>query len=292
MPALNEQTRLNVPPLTAIERVGWTLLIDGEGPNWISTDARGAWVFRALAAAPFSFATLVERYAAHHQLETGKAWVHMQSFVGEAIRHGLISLTPFGDRPYLGRAHYLRVARLRECWLHTNNSCNLSCAHCLVSSSPKGESGLPASTWRSVIAQAVTLGVDRFYITGGEPFIRPDLPELIQLITTTHKTELIILTNATLFAGPRKALLEPFDRARVKFQVSLDGSTPQINDPIRGAGSFKATVEGMKELRARGFDVTMTTVATSGNLHDLPSLTQLAASCGVRSFNSGMGTSF
>ncbi len=313
MPELNEKTVLHVPPLTTIPRegwshplpgvgpadpdrsaiqvsgadrqqgVGWTLLIDGDGPNWVSTDARGAWVFRTLAETPMPFATLVERYAAQHRLETGKAWVHMQAFVSEAIRHHMISLAPFGERPYLGRAHYLTVSRLRECWLHTNNSCNLSCAHCLVSSSPKGEPGLPTAAWRSLIEQAVGLGADRFYITGGEPFVRPDLPEIIQCITKTHKTELIILTNATLFAGSRKTLLESFDRERVKFQVSVDGSTPEINDPIRGAGSFKATVEGMKALREHGFDVTITTVATGANLEDLPNITRLADACGVRS---------
>ena len=283
MPELNEKTLLHVPPLTTIPCEAWTLLIDGDAPNWVSTDARGAWVFRELVESSLSFATLVERYAAHHHLETGKAWVHMHAFVSEAIRHGLVSFSPFGERSYLGRAHYLNVSRLRECWLHTNNSCNLSCAHCLVSSSPKGEQGLPTAAWRSLIEQAVGLGVDRFYITGGEPFVRSDLPELIECITRTHKTELIILTNATLFAGPRKALLDQFDREKLKFQVSVDGSTPQINDPIRGSGSFNAAVEGMKELRSCGFEVTITTVATGANLDDLPNVTKLAEACGVRS---------
>jgi MoaA/NifB/PqqE/SkfB family radical SAM enzyme/ubiquinone/menaquinone biosynthesis C-methylase UbiE len=141
---------------------------------------------------------------------------------------------------------------------------------------------LLTATWRSVIDQAVALGVDRFYITGGEPFVRPDMPALVSYITQTHAIELIVLTNATLFRGPRQGILDRFDRDRVKFQVSLDGSTPVINDPIRGAGSFEATVEGLRELARRGFDVTLTTVATGRNLEDLPNLTRLAQECGVR----------
>lgn len=282
MPELNERTVLHVPALTTIAREAWTLFVDGEAPNWVSTDSRGAWVFAALAASPTPFSQLVDRYASTAHLDTGKAWVHMQAFVSDAIRHSMISLAPIGERPYLGRSHYLRVSRLRECWLHTNNSCNLSCGHCLVSSSPRGEAGLPTAAWRSLIEQAAGLGVDRFYITGGEPFVRQDLSELIELITGTHKTELIILTNATLFAGARRTLLERLDRGRVKFQVSIDGSTSKMNDPIRGTGSFDATVEGLRELRRRGFDVTVTTVATGGNLEDLPNITKLAGSCGVR----------
>ncbi len=283
MAELNHQAVLYTPPLTRIERQGWTIFVDGEAPNWVSTDEPGTWIVQQLQESPCHFSALVSRYASCFQVDNGKAWVHMHAFVSEAIRHGLISLAPFGPRPYLGRAHYLSVSRLRECWLHTNNSCNLSCSHCLVSSSPKGEKGLPTTAWRSLIEQAVGLGADRFYITGGEPFVRADMPELIALITKTHKTELIILTNATLFIGPRQALLDTFDRKRVKFQVSIDGSTPEINDPIRGTGSFNAAVEGMKELRSRGFDVTITTVATGANLDDLPNITELAESCGVRS---------
>ena len=283
MPELNERTLLHVPTLTAIERGEWTLFVDGEAPNWISTDARGAWLMRILIDSPRQFSTLVERYAAQYQLETGKAWVHVQAFVSETLRHGVTGLQAFDRQPYEGRAAYLTLSRLRECWLHTNNSCNLSCQHCLVSSSPRGEQGLPTERWRVLIDQAVALGVDRFYMTGGEPFVRQDLPELISQITKTHGIELIILTNATLFTGPRRVVLDGLDRARVKFQVSIDGSTAAINDPIRGKGSLEATIAGLKELSRRGFDVTITTVATSSNLDDLPHITRLAESCGVRS---------
>jgi MoaA/NifB/PqqE/SkfB family radical SAM enzyme/ubiquinone/menaquinone biosynthesis C-methylase UbiE len=283
MADLNHQTVLYAPLLTQIEREGWTFFVDGEAPNWTSADERGAWLLRAIGEHPLPFSELVARYSARFQLDGGKAWVHVHAFVSDALRHGILSLAPVERPPYQGRAAHLRVSRLREAWLHTNNSCNLACSHCLVSSSPKGERGLPTATWRRLIKEVIALGVDRCYMTGGEPFVRPDLPELIQLITDTHGIELIILTNATLFAGPRKAQLDDLDRTKVRFQVSLDGSTPAINDPIRGKGSFNAAVAGLRELAARGFDVTLTTVATGGNLHDLPNLTRLAAAAGVRS---------
>jgi len=282
MPELNEHTVLYRPALTRIERDGATIFVDAEGPNWVSTDARGAWLLGTAMERPHPFSHVVSRYAHTYQLDTAKAWVHVQAFVSEALRHGILSLRPVERPPYLGRSRYLTVSRLRECWLHTNNSCNLSCAHCLVSSSPNGEPGLSTAFWRSMIEQAVALGVDRFYITGGEPFVRSDLPELLQEITERHRIEVIILTNATLFLTPRRRLLDALDRTLVKFQVSVDGSTPEINDPIRGTGSFAAAVAGMQELTRQGFDVTLTTVATGGNLDDLPNLVRLAKACGVR----------
>ena len=282
MPELNHRSVLYAPSLSVIARQGWTVFVDGEAPNWVSTDERGAWILQQPMDRPCDFAALVSRYGAHVQTDSAKAWVHVHAFVSEALRHGILSLAPVERPPYLGRSQHLRLSRLRECWFQTNNSCNLTCAHCLVSSSPRGDRGLPAETWRSLVDQAAALGVDRFYITGGEPFVRPDMPELVRYITETKETELIVLTNATLFTGSRRDMLDQFNRELVKFQVSVDGSTPEINDPIRGAGSFNMTVEGLRELARSGFDVTLTTVATSSNLDDLPNLTRLAQRCGVR----------
>jgi len=282
MPELNERTVLHSRALTQVERKHATVLIDAEGPNWVSADRRGAWLLRAAMEPPAPFSQLVSRYGHHHQLDSAKAWVHVQALVSEALRHGILSLRPVEYPPYAGRDHYLSVSRLRECWLHMNNSCNLSCAHCLVSASPRGEHGLSTVFWRSIIDQAAALGVDRFYITGGEPFVRDDLPKVLRHITEHHRIEVIVLTNATLFQAPRRRVLESLNRELVKFQVSVDGSTPAINDPIRGKGSFAATASGMQELARYGFEMTLTTVATGGNLDDLPNLTRLAKACGAR----------
>ena len=283
MPELNQESVIYSPPLTEVRRPDWTVFLDGESPNWVAVDERGAWLLRIIGERPMRFSELVARYGGQFQLDSGKTWVHVQAFVSEAFRHQILSLAPVEYPPYQGRSAHLRLSRLREAWLHTNNSCNLACGHCLVSSSPKGEPGLPTATWRRLIEEVIALGVDRCYITGGEPFVRQDLPELIRLITDTHGIDLIILTNATLFAGPRKLLLDGLDRTKVRFQVSIDGSTPAINDPIRGKGSFTAAIAGLQELSRRGFDVTLTTVVTGANLTDLPNLVRLASSAGVRS---------
>jgi len=202
MPELNHQTTLHVPSLSVMPREGWTVFVDGEAPNWISTDERGAWLLQRLAESPVSFSRLVSRYESHFNMENGKAWVHVHAFVAEAVRHGIVGLAPFGRPPYHGRAGHLMLSRLRESWLHPNNSCNLSCHHCLVSSSPRGEEGLPTAAWTGLIDQVAGLGVDRFYLTGGEPFVRRDLPELIHRITEHHEIEL-------------DQLHQPFGRGRV-----------------------------------------------------------------------------
>ena len=87
MPELNQQTLLYAPPLTAIPRPAWTLVVDGEAPNWASVDERGAWLLHAIGERPLRFSELVSRYGGRFQLESGKAWVHVHAFVSEALRH-------------------------------------------------------------------------------------------------------------------------------------------------------------------------------------------------------------
>lgn len=115
---------------------------------------------------------------------------------------------------------------------------------CLVSSGPDGEKGPAQDFLLAAIEQAYELGARRFYFTGGEPFARPDLFELIRFVTEDKGSELVVMTNATMLSGERLKRLESFDRVKLKFQVSLDGATAAVNDEIRGAGVFEKASAG------------------------------------------------
>ena len=205
MVELTDKTVLHLPSLTRFVRDGIYFFIDGEAPNWIATDGRGSGILD-LIDGKRPFGEIAREYAAIQPTQTmdgAKAWLHVHSFVREALRHGFLSTTSFRRPPYTGRADYLQPTRLREFWFHTNNSCNLTCAHCLVESHPGGDPGLTTDRLKSIIDDVSDLGAHRFYFTGGEPFVRKDIFELIEYITQNKKAELIILTNATLFRGPR-----------------------------------------------------------------------------------------
>jgi MoaA/NifB/PqqE/SkfB family radical SAM enzyme/SAM-dependent methyltransferase len=248
----------------------------------VAVDARGAEILRRLDGRT-PFGALVSWYSGQWNLEAGKAWLHVHEFLQSCLRSGFLSLQPFSRQAYEGRSAYAAPAGLKELWLHTNNSCNLACTHCLVNSGPGETPGMPGPQLRRVISEAVELGVERFYMTGGEPFVRPDIDDLIRLITEEYSREVIILTNATLFRGPRGAALDSFSRERVKFQVSVDGARAETNDPIRGAGTFEKALDGMALLSELRFDVSLTTVVTRQNLQELTLLTEHAARGGAKS---------
>jgi len=255
------------------------LLIDAEAPNWLATSASGAEILSRFDGQR-SFGQVVIDYRTRSGLEWAKAWQHVDTLTRDALRHGFLSNVPVERGAYRGRAAHLAGTSLSELWIHTNNSCNLSCGHCLVSSGPGGDRGLATDRLLDVIEQARSLGTARFYFTGGEPLLRNDLAALCNAALEDPAAELALLTNGILFQGPRYERLKGLDRDRVRLQISLDGSRPEINDPIRGAGSFERIVAGIERAIQDGFQVTVTTAITESNAHDVPEVTQLVARLG------------
>ncbi|HLG29213.1 MAG TPA: radical SAM protein, partial [Candidatus Brocadiales bacterium] len=230
-------------------------------------------------------------YANEFSMDTAKAWLHVDTFLKDALRYKFVSPQPITNPPYSGRTDFIKPEKLNELWIHTNNNCNLTCTHCLVNSSPAGDRGLPTENIKGIINDSCRHGTERFYITGGEPFVRNDMFEVLHYITEKKHKEVAVLTNGTLLNGwhgqTRLSVRKPhslsnLDSGRIKIQISLDGSKPEINDAIRGKGSFEQILNGIKYTMKAGFSPTVTTTITSKNADDVPQITRLIASLGVK----------
>ena len=143
--------------------------------------------------------------------------------------------------------------------------CNLACAHCLVSSSPtnRNHEMMTRDEVRAFLEEAVSLGVKDYYFTGGEPFLNPDLLGILE--DTLRVGPATVLTNATLIRETRAAELARLlaeSRYSLEIRVSLDGLTPETNDPIRGEGSFADTLGGIRELADAGLHPIITATQT------------------------------
>ena len=131
-------------------------------------------------------------------------------------------------------------------WLYSNFHCNLACTYCCAGSSPKADPRLMSvdladAATREFVAQ----GGRELLITGGEPFLHPELEELVAV--TSAQVPVTLLTNAMLYEkGRRRATLESFDRGAVTLQVSLDSAGPGLHDRQRGAGSHAKALAGIR----------------------------------------------
>ncbi len=150
-------------------------------------------------------------------------------------------------------------------WLYLNFDCNLQCDYCCVRSSPSApRRALGIDTVRRIAREAPPLGVRAFFVTGGEPFLLPDVGEL--LLALAGAAPVTLLTNGMLFRGSRLASLRRLPRDRVTLQISVDSATPDLHDRHRGRGSWQRAVEGIGIARAEGFRVrTAATVATDAD---------------------------
>ncbi|QOV40790.1 radical SAM protein [Streptomyces ferrugineus] len=141
----------------------------------------------------------------------------------------------------------------RRLWLYTNFDCNLACVYCCAESSPKAaarrfEPALAAAVFDEFRAQ----GGREVFLTGGEPFMHPELGTLVDAATGLERT---VLTNGMIFArGNRRKTLENLDRD-VVLQISLDSATPDLHDRQRGAGSWSRALDGIALARSLGFRV-------------------------------------
>lgn len=154
-------------------------------------------------------------------------------------------------------------------WLYTNFDCNLACEYCCVRSSPKAERrALDVDLVRAIAREARALSVESIFLTGGEPFLLPDIDAMALACAEAAPTT--ILTNGALFAGKRREALERLPRDRVALQISLDSATPPRHDLLRGAGTWEKAWRGIRIARDLGFRVRLAaTVASAGEEAEL-----------------------
>ena len=182
----------------------------------------------------------------------------------------MIDLNLAIDRPPEGPAPELELRHLDTLWLQvTGTLCNLACRHCFISCGPKNESHpfMALEEVRRAVESAAAMGVKEFYFTGGEPFMHPQIREMITL--TLEHGPLSVLTNGVLIDEELAAwLAETFENARYNFdvRVSLDGTTPEENDAIRGRHTFEKILGGAVRLHQAGLNPVFTVTTCHAEL--------------------------
>ncbi len=139
-------------------------------------------------------------------------------------------------------------------WMYTNFDCNLACAYCCVRSSPRApRRALGHERIAQLAAEAAEWGVAELYLTGGEPFILPDIGQSIRACVRHRPTT--VLTNGMLFKGRRLDTLAALPREDLALQISLDSATPDRHDRNRGDGSWSRAMDGIRTALRLGFRV-------------------------------------
>ena len=163
----------------------------------------------------------------------------------------------------------VRFTGLKTLWLNSGTLCNIECANCYIESSPRNDrlAYLTRADAAQALDEAQAIEGAPFTVgfTGGEPFMNPDFPAMLE-DTLARGLEALVLTNAMKpMMRPRvQAALRDLQQrfgSRLTLRVSLDHWREDLHDEERGPGAFRETLDGLKWLQDAGI-----TVAIAGRL--------------------------
>jgi MoaA/NifB/PqqE/SkfB family radical SAM enzyme len=155
--------------------------------------------------------------------------------------------------------------------------CNNTCRHCwinLPANSPEKEDELTFDQITRIVDEARAMGCRRWAISGGEPMLRADFPEIFDYITR-KSVSYSLNTNGTLI-NPQIACLMKRKGSKM---VALYGATAEVHDHItRTPGSFDATLRGFAYLKEAGAGFIVQLIPMKDNYFQLKEMIRVAES--------------
>jgi len=134
--------------------------------------------------------------------------------------------------------------------------------------------------FRNLVDEAVDNEFTEIYVTGGEPFLEPDIVAMAEYASDRLPT--VLLTNAMLFRGRQLTELRRLaDRPNLILQTSIDGARPETHDRNRGDGSWARAMEGIATAADLHLPIRVGMTTTDENAAEVPELGALLAAMGI-----------
>jgi radical SAM protein with 4Fe4S-binding SPASM domain len=161
--------------------------------------------------------------------------------------------------------------------------CNQKCGYCYNDwRADPGEVGsLPREELTRLVDRALTeVDFDHVTLTGGEPFARPEIFEVLETVKR-HGKRALIISNGGLITEAHAERLAPFDPLFV--QITLNGPTAALHEEHVGEGCFEPTMRGIRALKDRGVTVAGSIVVTRKNARVVGEILEVWRSLGAKS---------
>lgn len=163
-----------------------------------------------------------------------------------------------------------------------NEDCNLQCAHCYPSSSPQKQSQIAQYNLNLIQAHLKSVHFDKVYLSGGEPLMCGQLPQILQ-IADLIGDKLYICTNSLLLNDNKLSLLAKFN---VGITVSIQHTNPIKAASIYGDESVgRRILDRIADLRKQNIPIKLETTITQINVQDFENLIVLARKYGISEIN-------
>jgi radical SAM protein len=199
------------------------------------------------------------------------------------VEHGLSQVLHAGARGPERQAHGVRVPRVNVAvrpmlvLFETTRACDLACLHCRAEAAPYRDSNeLGTDDVSAVLDDLASLGAPRpvVVLTGGDPFKRADLAELVS--RGTEKGLAMAVSPSGTPLATRTRLAELYSAGARVVSFSLDGASAARHDAFRGVkGSFAWTIGACRAAKEVGLRLQVNTTVTATTVWDLPGILRL-----------------
>ncbi len=151
--------------------------------------------------------------------------------------------------------------------------CNLKCVHCYAQADDRDFEGeLSTQEGKALIDDLAQFGAPVLLLSGGEPLVRKDLPELAAY-AVEKGMRAVISTNGTLITRNMAEILKKIGLSYVG--ISVDGME-EVNDRFRGVkGAFKSALQGIENCKAAGIKVGLRFTVNKFNGTEIPRIFDL-----------------
>lgn len=183
----------------------------------------------------------------------------------------------FGDRAEHNRLPLMGM-------LEITSRCNLRCVHCYLGPQEeqhkKRASEMTTPEVKSMIDQMADSGTLYLTITGGDPMMRPDFPEIF-IHAKMRGLLVTVFCDGVLVTERVIELFKEFPPSLV--EVSMYGATAETYEKItRVPGSFPKFLAGVNRLRAAGLRLSLKSVLMTLNQHEMTTMEQMAEEWGIK----------
>ena len=183
----------------------------------------------------------------------------------------------------------MKTFLIRDLFVEITNFCGQGCAHCSSCAGMQAADTISYKNLRSLVKQAMPLGLKTFTLSGGEPLLHPDVIPFLRFLQQNHVYS-NIYTCGVYISRVKKMEPIPDDLLQVmtsssvqRVIFSLQGGSSRVHEKISGLrGSFDITKKSIKKVCAKGIPVELHFVPMRWNINELHKIVQFASIHGIK----------
>lgn len=255
------------------QKDGFHFSISDKHFTWIKTGSTGYDILQKLTGEK-TLMEVVEEVASEYEIPLEEVRKDVVNFCYDCLNNHVISEKgeTFQGKPL--------DTRLSTIFIDITDECNLNCIYCNKPSNCKGVFVEPEqiNEMLSNVSREQPIAGTLINITGGEPLLHSKLSEILRTVYS-FGCKIILWTNGTMIDDSMASILKKYCEYIV---VSVDHYTEENNDRIRGRGSYRGAVDGVRICVNNNIPVFIAVTPTKYNLSDLDKLLTFAYELGAR----------